>query len=154
MKIVSGNVLESDSEVIAHSVNCKGVWGKGLALQAKEKYPSVYERYRIICKSESQYSNLLGTSFVYKPTEAPESPFIACMFTQIDYSEDTRQTNYEAFYKSLESVRTFMCRNSLTSISFPCKIGCGLGGGEWTIIEPMIDYVFKDFNVSVFQLKK
>ena len=39
------------------------------------------------------------------------------------------------------------------TIAFPYKIGCGLGGANWEIIEKMIDVVFKDYGVFIYKLE-
>lgn len=44
-QIVHGNLLDIESGIIAHQVNCKGVMGAGLAKQIRLKYPIVYQAY-------------------------------------------------------------------------------------------------------------
>ena len=52
IKFVNGNILtfpERDEDtIICHQVNCKGVMGAGLAKQIRDKWPDVYDRYRLI----------------------------------------------------------------------------------------------------------
>ena len=49
MKVVTGNVLDSNADVIIHQVNCQGVMGSGVAKQVKDRYPVVYEMYKAKC---------------------------------------------------------------------------------------------------------
>ena len=46
VKVVYGNLLDSSAKYICHQVNCKGVMGSGVAKQIKEKWPSVFRRYK------------------------------------------------------------------------------------------------------------
>ena len=47
MKIIykKGNLLDAQTDVIAHQVNCQGVMGSGVAKQIKEKWPDVFKQY-------------------------------------------------------------------------------------------------------------
>ena len=45
IKIIDGDLFETDAKFIVHQVNCMGRMGSGVALQVKEKYPHVYEEY-------------------------------------------------------------------------------------------------------------
>ena len=50
------------------SVNCKGIWGGGVAFFMKEKYPDSYILYRDYCKSLSD-EKLIGTSQIIDTTK-------------------------------------------------------------------------------------
>ena len=49
VKIISGNIFNSEADAIVNTVNCVGVMGKGLALNFKQRYPEMYKAYRRIC---------------------------------------------------------------------------------------------------------
>ena len=49
VKIISGNIFNSEADAIVNPVNCVGVMGKGLALQFKQRYPEMYQAYRQVC---------------------------------------------------------------------------------------------------------
>ena len=44
------NLLNIRSGVICHQVNCIGAMGAGLALQIRNKWPIVYEKYKEDCR--------------------------------------------------------------------------------------------------------
>ena len=44
---------------ILHSCNCKGVWGSGFAVQAKMKFKSAFQHYKLFCEREKE-ENLVG----------------------------------------------------------------------------------------------
>ncbi len=75
------------------------------------------------------------------------------MFGQYEISTHRRQTNYEWLYQSLHSLFTDVSK--LTGnivLAFPKYLGCGLGGGDWRIVETIILTFAQDTaeNVSVF----
>src|SRR5699024_9541376 len=42
MKILLGNIFDSKCSTLVNTVNCVGVMGKGIALDFKKKYPSMF----------------------------------------------------------------------------------------------------------------
>lgn len=48
---VSGDIFESESEIIVNTVNCVGVMGKGLALQFAKIFPSMVPSYKKACET-------------------------------------------------------------------------------------------------------
>lgn len=48
----SGDIFNSPAQVLVNPVNTTGVMGKGLALQFKQRYPAMYEAYRVACSKE------------------------------------------------------------------------------------------------------
>lgn len=45
-----GSIFDSGAEFLVNPVNTFGVMGAGLALQFREKYPSVFTAYNLACK--------------------------------------------------------------------------------------------------------
>lgn len=116
--------------IIVHQVNCKGVMGAGFAKQVKDKYPQLYERYKIMCKSCNP-KDLLGKIMVYEA----EDKIIVSIFSQEDYGTDKCQTNYSAMEKGLHTLRKIYPKEIVIA---PYKIGCGLAGGDWTIVSQLL----------------
>ena len=58
MEIVykEGNLLDAQTDVIAHQVNCQGVMGSGVAKQIRDKWPRVYDSYVTYCYDYYLYS--------------------------------------------------------------------------------------------------
>jgi O-acetyl-ADP-ribose deacetylase (regulator of RNase III) len=50
IEFVQGDIFESGCEVLVNPVNCKGVMGKGLALQFKRRYPEMFDIYLEACQ--------------------------------------------------------------------------------------------------------
>ncbi|MCJ1394641.1 ADP-ribose 1''-phosphate phosphatase [Xylographa bjoerkii] len=76
--------------------NCRGVWGSGVALEFKKRYPQAFEVYHEECNtpsSEFHQKSLLGTALLIPPqdedlaTTADEGHWIACFFTSVDYGK-------------------------------------------------------------------
>ena len=50
IKIVDGDLLQSNLPLIAHQTNCLGVMGAGIAKSIKNKWSLVYTQYTNFCK--------------------------------------------------------------------------------------------------------
>ena len=126
-----GNLLDVNTGIIVHGCNAQGVMGAGVAKALKEKYPDMFEKYAqdIFVRGYS-----LGVvSWYYN------SPLIiASGITQDFYGKDGKKyVNYDAVDIVMKCV--FSCASR---VDFPVhmpKIGAGLGGGDWKIIEAIIE---------------
>lgn len=140
---IKGDLLEQDFKYICQQTNCQKVMGGGIALQIKNKYPIVFERYKTF---PINGENPLGQAQFVK---IDNDKYIINMFAQYFYGTDKRQTNYEAFYRCLEQIKTTITIDEF--IGFPKFIGCGLGGGNWNIIYTMIKEVLGNYNVYIVE---
>lgn len=58
---------------VAHGVNCRGIWGGGVAFFMKEKYPKSFELYNKHCKSFSD-DDLIGSAQIIDTTDMKNIP--------------------------------------------------------------------------------
>ena len=132
MKILIGNILDIKYGAICHQVNCRRVAGAGLALQIKSKWPEWYTYYQ-------KTNPTLGTTTIF-PLQYNQGIWILSLYAQENYGHVKRYTNYDAFRKCLRDVNWFTgVLHEHPPVYFPYGIGCGLGGGQWSIIEKIIE---------------
>lgn len=144
----NGDMFTSNATYLCHQVNCMGRMGSGIAKTVREKFPNVYAEYIRLCNSKDITPNsLLGTTQFVKCGVK----IIANLFSQRDYGYDGKQyTNYDAFRRCLRYIQANAPAGS--SIAFPYKIGCGLGGGKWEIILAIIEEeLAEDYHVEVWK---
>lgn len=55
--VIGDNVFYADERAKVVTINCVGAMGKGVALEAKNRYPELYQRYRALCKNKAQHLN-------------------------------------------------------------------------------------------------
>lgn len=149
MKLKKGDIFDCEENIIVHQANCLGVMGSGIASQVKEKYPEVYKGYYHYCKTNTA-EDILGTSLI---CQVNDKRYIANVFGQLAFGGDKVYTDYEALRHSLIEVRDFAKEHKL-SVAIPCKIGCGLAGGDWNIVLDMIKEIFSDTETSIYEFNK
>ena len=147
-----GNLLDAQTDVIAHQVNCQGVMGSGVAKQIKEKWPEVFEKYHYHVKL-SQY-NVLGDCQMVR---IEQHKFIANLFGQKYYGQENfRYTSYDAIYDALVKLNVYMQERNCKSVAIPYKMSSDRGGADWNVILAMVESVFKNTNITIeiWQLKQ
>ena len=139
-----GDLLSVQEGIIAHGVNCQGVMGSGVALAIRRKYPEAYLSYieyienfqNLYSDQEFETKSLLGCMQITHTEN--ENLFIANCFTQDFYGTDRRHVNYEAVAQSFSELELY---TYLGTLHIP-KIGAGLAGGDWKVIEAIINSVY------------
>ena len=156
-----GNLLESDCNIICHQVNCKKVMASGIAKQIREKWPEVFVRYEEyinyfynmgIATSSEHY---LGQMQLVK---VDDDKYVANFFSQDKYlPRGICHTHYEAFRiccKKLKSHIDDYATLKSAIIGFPYKIGCGLAGGDWSIVSKIIEEELSEYNIEIWRYEK
>ena len=154
MIIVSGDLMNTSIQFVAHQVNCLGVFGAGVAKCIREKHPDVYTKYKELCE-ESSPEELFGTSYVCKCNNYNRA--IINLFGQYQYRTIKRQTDCmtdytalrNAIIDSIEYIRNEYMREDGCQIviAIPYNMSCGLAGGDWGIVSSMLERIEKDENV-------
>lgn len=141
-----GNLLSVTKGIIVHGANAQGVMGSGVAKAIREKYPECYDAYYIQYIS---YGLSLGDVVWWASNDSPVlsgTLFIANGITQNLYGTDKRHVNYVAVALVFKEVIRQAKATNL-EVHFP-KIGAGLGGGRWDIIEEIINDCDPDNRVN------
>lgn len=143
---VQGDLFGTAANIIAHGCNCQGVMGSGVAKIVRDQYPDAYQRY---LEKHAQEGWRLGeVQFVsYAPGR-----WIANCATQDEFlPRGICHANYDAIRSAMIQLKAFAVKDGL-SIAMP-KIGAGLAGGDWAVIETILNEVFVDMDVTVYYLE-
>ena len=136
----NGNLFHSKTQTLVNAVNCVGVMGRGIALQFKNRYPSMFNSYKNICRQ-----NLLepGKLQLYKAADH----WILNFPTKIHWKDKSELSYIEEGLKKF--VDTYEAKG-ITSVAFP-KLGCANGGLDWnTQVKPlMIKYLSALDNLHI-----
>lgn len=116
---------------LMHGCNAQGVMGSGIAKVIKETWPYAFEAYN----KEHQLTGLdLGRVIPAIPEESGK-PIILNAITQQFYGKDgKRYASYEAIRSCFMQADYYMGLYNSAYLVMP-KIGCGLGGCNWDIVE-------------------
>ena len=151
IEYIKGDLFAEPHKIIAHGVNCYGVMGSGVAKIIREKWPEVYKDDHQFCQLREPYRYL---GFI-RDTPANDGTLILNCFTQEKYGKDgKRYVSYDAIDNCFERVNKVL--DTIDNIdneyiAMP-KIGAGLGGGHWPVIEAIINHRLQNHQVKVYVL--
>lgn len=140
------NPQAEGNKIIAHICNDLGGWGKGFVLAISKKWNAPEKEYRNWFKTNLNF-NLGEIQLVNVETEI----WIANMIGQhkvITNSKGIPPIRYRAVEECLEKLSNEALKLN-ASIHMP-RIGCGLAGGKWEEIEPIINKTVLKNNVEVY----
>lgn len=143
---VRGDLLESNADFVCHGCNAVGGFGSGVAGQIARKFPRARSAY---IERHKTLGHVLGdVQFVYQFDRGGK--YIVNCITQHNYlPRGICHANYEAIDTCMRKVKAYAGERS---IALP-KIGCGLAGGSWDVVEKILNKVFEDRDVFVYSLE-
>lgn len=135
-------------KIIAHVCNDIGAWGKGFVLPLAKKWPLAQKQYLAAFKADPV--PVLGNIQIV--AVAPELWIINMIgqhkITTRYSKEEIPPVRYEAIGTALRQVAAF-AEKEQASVHMP-RIGCGLAGGTWDKIAPLILEAFADGDTPVY----
>lgn len=154
---IQGDICETDCMVIAHGVNCQGTMGSGVARALFEKWPAVrsyYLDYFTEFNAGPEGENFLGNIddiWVNIREGRKKKKIVINCFTQQYFGPgDRKYLSYDALIECMYKVKKCCAYYKVNEVAIP-KIGCGLAGGDWDIVESILKVIFPaDFNVKVY----
>ena len=143
IKYVEGDLVrDADQyEVIAHCCNCFCTMGAGIAPQIKHKFP---EAYAVDCATTSGDQNKLGTITYTENT----TPTVVNLYGQFDY-KGRQFGRMDLDYSALRSALAAMKAKFSGKKIGMGRIGAGLAGGDWEIIERIIQEELNGEDVTI-----
>ena len=133
------NIFDSDCEAIVNTINCVGVMGGGLAKQFRMRYPEMNEAYQAACASGQVKIGRMWNWWEYQ----------TCLWViNFPTKDDWRElSKLEYITEGLKDLRLTVEDLKLGSIAIPA-LGCGLGGLDWNVVEPLIPAALEGAGVN------
>lgn len=146
--IRNGDIFDSHVDIIAQQVNCLGVMGAGLALEIKNRYSTVYDKYCDVYDVYNNKEELLGKCQIV--SSSANGRIIANLFGQYGVNRNKQQTQVDKLETALIKLKNYAKQKQL-SVGIPYGIGCGLGGGNWNDVLKIINNVFSNYFVYLYK---
>lgn len=130
VKIERGKtIFESSAQTLVNTINCVGVMGKGLALEFKNRYPAMFDKYKSFCDKGVFKPGVL---WIYK---AEDGKWILNFPTKIDWRNPSEMSYIEEGLKKFVEIWE---SKGITSIAFPL-LGCTNGGLNADEVIPLME---------------
>ncbi|MEU2623691.1 macro domain-containing protein [Streptomyces sp. NPDC007157] len=123
------------AKVIAHVCNDLGGWGKGFVLALSRRWPEPEKAYRAWHRDRAKNDFGLGA---VQLIQVDRYLWVANMIGQHGTRTGSKgvPVRYEAIDRALTKLADEAIERS-ASVHMP-RIGCGLAGGKWPRVEPLI----------------
>lgn len=144
------NPLAKGPKVIAHVCNDRGGWGKGFVLAISRRWAEPEAAYRAWYRGRAG-GNGFGLGGVQLVQVRPDL-WVANMVAQHGTKAGSAgpPIRYDALGRALSALGSSALERR-ASVHMP-RIGCGLAGGKWDRVEPLIlaELCVRDVAVTVY----
>ncbi len=141
IKYIKGDLFSSNIKIKVHGCNNQGVMGSGVAAIVRRDYPEAYKAYVERHKFEHWQ---LGE---IQAIETNGSIIVNAITQNLFGRDNKRYVSYDAIVVCMEKLIKMFPNE--TAIAMPA-IGAGLGGGDWRIIEKIIDSTFEGTGIQPY----
>ncbi|GIE34947.1 Appr-1-p processing protein [Actinoplanes italicus] len=139
LRFVKGDATSPQAKgpkIIAHVSNDIGAWGKGFVVAISKRWPEPEREFRRWHRERAGNDFGLGATQL---VQVQPDVWVANMVGQRGIHR-ARSTGVPVRYEAIESCLHTVAGHALrlnASVHMP-RIGCGLSGGKWERIEPMV----------------
>lgn len=145
MKEVTGDILLSQAEAIAHSVAIDDDFKHGVGAELKTQWPSMYKDFRHFCKTQSPKE---GDVWAWK---GPGSPVIFNLFTQGAPKTDgglPPKANLSSVHHALKNLTKELNDQKIKSVALT-KLATGVGGLDWEEVKTTLSKDLASYHGEV-----
>ncbi|WP_291693247.1 macro domain-containing protein [Bradyrhizobium sp.] len=135
------------NKVVAHICNDLGGWGKGFVLAVSRRWQEPELDYRRWHREHADDDFGLGA---VRFVQVEPDMWVANMIGQHGMKTSSKgpPIRYEAVRECLEKLADFASEKA-ASVHMP-RIGCGLAGGRWELVLPIIESTLASRDVAVY----
>ena len=141
---VRGDILLSGAQAIAHGVAPHDHFNQGLALALRERHPAMAKDFRHYCHQENPKA---GHAWLWA---GPERVIINLMTQEPprDNKAHPGKATAHNITHALKELHRIIEAENISSIALP-KLATGVGGLEWSEVEPLIESHLGDLKIPV-----
>lgn len=149
LRIIKGDATSpqaSGPKIVAHICNDLGGWGKGFVVAVSRHWPEPEREYRRWYRDRA--NNDFGLGAVQVVDVRPDI-WVANMIGQHGMKRGSAgpPIRYNAVERCLDALAGHAARLG-ASVHMP-RIGCGLAGGKWELIEPIVSRTLSEHDIAV-----
>lgn len=142
---VSGDILLTKANAIAHGVAPNDSFATGLAHSLREQWPGMYKDFRHYCQTRHPAA---GGAWIWS---GPSGPRIVNLLTQegaYDHGAKVGRATVANVNHTLRELKKIIEQEQLTSVALP-RLATGVGGLKWDDVKPLIEKHLADAGVPI-----
>ncbi len=142
---VSGDILLSKAQVIAHGVAPKDPMNQGLALSLHEKYPAMHKDFHHWC---AQHNAQAGEAWMWGSTNGVRVVNLLTQEGGNGHAAHPGRATLKHVRDSLKSLAKIAKKEAFKSIALP-RLATGVGGMDWKEVLPVIEEQLGDLGIPI-----
>lgn len=146
LKEVTGDILRTGAEMVAHGVAPNDSYSNGLALSLREQWPAMYKDFRHYCQTFSPKS---GELWAWAGAGGVR---IVSLFTQEpapSHGAKPGKATIENVNHCLKALAKFIESEKIKSVALP-RLATGVGGLDWKDVKPIIEKHLGHVSIPVY----
>lgn len=146
IKEVTGDILLSQAQAIAHGIAPNDHFNSGLALSLREEWPAMYQDFRHYC-----HANHPNPGEIWAWGGASGKRIIS-LFTQeppLNHQGNPGRATTHNVNLALRELRHLIEKETFTSIALP-RLATGVGGLDWEEVLPLVKKQLGDLKIPVY----
>ncbi|KKW67641.1 Appr-1-p processing protein [Lampropedia cohaerens] len=150
IKEVTGDILLSKAQLLAHGISPQDPFDSGLALALRERWPSLVKDFRHHTRSKSIEP---GEIWPWVGVQAEGGTRrIVNLVTQGTIGQGPAakpgKASLEHVRHALQSLAKYVKQENIQSLALP-RLATGVGGLEWSDVRPLIEQYLGDLGIPV-----
>ena len=145
-KEVSGDILLSGAQAIAHGVAPSDNFNQGLALSLREQYPAMAKDFRHFCQVSHPKSGDIWT------WAGADGKRVVNLMVQDEAPSKQAKPGKATTHNvntALRNLRHLVEEEGFESLALP-RLATGVGGLDWEEVRPLIDNHLGDLNIPIY----
>ena len=146
VKEVSGDILLSGAQAIAHGVAPNDHFSSGLALSLREQWPALYKDFRHYCQT---FHPEAGGLWAWSGAGGPRIANLLTQAAAYGHGEKPGKATLEHVNHALRALRKWVEEENIQTLALP-RLATGVGGLDWKDVQPLVQSHLGDLPVKVF----
>lgn len=147
---VSGDMILTKAEALAHGVAPDDHFNQGLALSLRERWPAMAKDYRHWCH---QTHPKPGTAWIWSgPGADGHVTRVICLLTQEpsnNHGPLSGKASVQHVNHALKELRHLIEKEDIKSLALP-RLATGVGGLDWSEVKPLIYQHLDGLKIPIF----
>lgn len=143
---VSGDILLSKAQAVAHGVAPNDHFKSGLALSLRERWPAMTKDFRHYCQTAHPKP---GEIWAWAGADGQRIVNLLTQQAEYGVGAEPGPARLESVNHALKALRKFVEKEHITSLAIP-KIATTAGRLEWKHVYPLVQQHLGDLPIPVY----
>ncbi|MBN8678868.1 MAG: macro domain-containing protein [Chitinophagales bacterium] len=146
IKEVTGDILLSKAQAIAHGIAPHDHFENGLALSLRQDFPSMVKDFRHWCHQQNPKP---GTAWIWSGAEGKRIVNLLTQDPSTGHGGHAGHATLQHVGHALKDLKKIIQEEGLKSVALP-RLATGVGGLKWEDVKPLIYSNLGDVNANIY----